>query len=117
MKIRTLAEWFDDLPEDVKDALSELVYERDLNNFEARINDFIAESVRFSNKEQENASERFKMPDSVLYSFKYRKNLDIPINEIKKPNNNKKNKSTPISNDEIKKIRKKLDCGFDILPF
>lgn len=97
MKIRTLAEWFDDLPEEVKDKLSDLVYDRDMQILEDKMDNFIANTIRFTYNQQEKQSSSLNYP-------KLFKMPAMPIDNKHK---------TPITEQEIQDLRKNLNKKFN----
>jgi len=115
MNIKTLDEWFDDLPENVKDALSELVYERDLDIIEQNMNNFIADSIRQTFKLDEKPV-RFTKKTTIKADPEL---VQLGRDKLKKDlkKKHKKMSKTPITDNDIAHIRQKLDNGFDILPF
>ncbi len=93
MKIQSLSDWFDDLPEEVKDKLSELVYDRDIDILEERMNDFIMKSVRFTFESSKTSENTLKMPQKAYI----REDLT----------------TKPITEQEIQNLRKLLDEKFN----
>jgi hypothetical protein len=97
MKIRTLAEWFDELPEEVKDKISDLVYDRDMQILEDKMDNFIANTIFFARKQEEMNNESAK-PFPKLFKMP-----KIPTDG---------NHNTPITEQEIQNLLKKLNKKF-----